>query len=460
MSTNSAPKAVELIDVSKVYRSYSSPQQRLRELLSRGKRRYYRETRALDRVSFSLEPGSRFGVVGENGSGKSTLLKLLAGVLFPSEGTVQVHGRVSALLELGAGFNGELTGRENITQFSMLHGMHREEAEQALPEIVQFSELRDAIDHPVKTYSSGMAVRLGFACAVYVRPDILIVDEALSVGDAYFQNKCLNKIRSMLDDGITFIYVTHAPDSIRSLCNMGLWLERGRPKLLGSAREVGAAYQKEIFSRLVRSGMEPAGGALEAPEQAPASSDASASTTPDLVRADAARQAAFSARIEPLRTGSGEIRVDDIVLVNAEGAECDAVEIGEHVRVRVFFHVESRPPGRCALAVGITDSAGRQLVHLNSELRGLYASDAAPHVQHVIEFDFTNPLCPGEYGLVAGIGILAPHPQNKGLSIVESVVDHAAGGARFAVRFPEKDTNKDLWGVVHVDFGAAMTSLD
>lgn len=460
MSRNPPLHAVELVDVTKVYRSYSSPQQRLKELLAGGKRRFYRETRALDGISFSLEQGTRFGVVGENGSGKSTLLKVLAGVLQPTEGEVHIRGRVSALLELGAGFNPELTGRENIAQFSMLHGVHKDEALDALPNIIQFSELREAVDHPVKTYSSGMAVRLGFACAVHVRPDILIVDEALSVGDAYFQNKCLNKIKAMLDDGITFIYVTHAADSIRSLCNTGLWLEKGRPRLLGPSRDVGAAYQKDIFSRLVRAGMAPT--ELEAPgeaNEADASQDARGDS-PRLRRADEARQAAFSARVEPLRTGSGEIRIDDIVVVNQQGGECDAIEIDERVRVRAFFHVNARPPGKCALAIGITDSVGRQLLHFNSELHGLYASDAAPHIQHVIEFEFVNPLCPGEYGLVGGVGVLAAHPQNKSQSIVETVVDHCAGGARFSVRFPEKDTRHDLWGVVHVDYAASMISLD
>jgi lipopolysaccharide transport system ATP-binding protein len=454
---------IELVNVSKIYRSYSTPQQRLMELLSIGKREYFRETRALDDVSFSLEKGARFGIVGENGSGKSTLLKVLAGVLQPSEGIVKVNGRVSALLELGAGFNSELSGRENITQFCLLHGMHRDDITEAVPEIIKFSELGDAVAHPVKTYSSGMAVRLGFACAVYVRPDILIVDEALSVGDAYFQNKCLNKIRSMLDDGVTFIYVTHSADSIRSLCTQGLWLEKGKMKLLGASRDVGAAYQKEIFSRLVRAGMQPSNDLLKDPHadtDDESNLSPSDSTVPQLRRADQARQTAFSSRVDPLRTGSGEIRIDDIVLINSEGAECDAVELEEKVRIRVFFHSSGTPPGKCALAIGITDSSGKQLVHLNSELHGFFASDATPHIQHVIEFAFKNPLCPGEYGLSGGIGILAKHPQNRAQSIVESVVDYCVGGARFSVSFPENDTKHDLWGVVHVDYAVSMTSLD
>src|SRR5215467_1571418 len=247
--------AIELQNVSKLYYSYSNPKHRLLEILSGGKKRYARETRAIDGVSFTLERGTRLGIVGENGSGKTTLLKLLAGVLTPSSGSVQVQGRVSALLDLGTGFNPDLSGMENIRQFCMLHGMRREAIEEAVPHIVQFSELRDVMDHAVKTYSTGMAMRLGFSCAVYVKPDILIVDEVLSVGDAYFQNKCVQRIKSMLDAGTTFIYVTHSADAIRALCNQGIWMERGQVRLAGSSSQVGAAYQSEVFRRMVRAGI-------------------------------------------------------------------------------------------------------------------------------------------------------------------------------------------------------------
>ena len=252
--TENLDAIVDIRNISKIYHSYSKPSHRMLELLSGGRKQYARETRALDDVSLTLAPGSRLGIVGENGSGKSTLLKVLCGVLTPSAGSVSVKGRISALLELGAGFNPQLGGRENIRQFCMLHGMQRDEIDEAVPEIIRFSELQDAIEHPVKTYSSGMAVRLGFSCAVYVKPEILIVDEALSVGDAYFQNKCLHKIKSLLDGGTTFIYVTHAADAIRSLCNQGLWLEHGRIRLAGSSSEVGAAYQREVFRRMASAG--------------------------------------------------------------------------------------------------------------------------------------------------------------------------------------------------------------
>ncbi|WP_186209423.1 ABC transporter ATP-binding protein [Burkholderia gladioli] len=416
-------------------------------------------------MSFTLEKGGRFGIVGENGSGKSTLLKVLSGVLNPSSGAVNVSGRVSALLELGAGFNPELTGRENIIQFCMLHGMHYEQALEAQPEIIRFSELGDSVSHPVKTYSSGMSVRLGFACAVYVQPDILIVDEALSVGDAYFQNKCLHKIRTMLDQGTTFIYVTHAADSIRSLCTRGLWLEKGRVRLLGASSEVGAAYQSEVFSRMVRAGIDAETAVEEDDQREPAARRAAAvdkaeAQSKEFTQVNIARSRAFSSRVEPLRTGSGEIRIDDINLIDADGKECDSVDILRPMRVRVFFHVESHPPERSTLSLGITDSSGRQIMHFSSAVQDIFASDAAPHVQHMMEFVFANPLCPGEYGLIAGVGVTAKHPENEGQSLVTSVIDYCVGGARFSVRFPADPVRRDLWGIVHVDYDVAMHSLD
>lgn len=454
MNNTANSPIIELKNVSKRYYTYATPHHRLLEILSRGKKSYAHETRALDDISFSLERGGRLGIVGENGSGKSTLLKVLAGVLTPTSGSVQVNGRVSALLELGAGFNPELPGRENIRQFCMLHGMHKDEIERALPDIVKFSELKEAIDHPVKTYSSGMAVRLGFACAVYVEPDILIVDEALSVGDAYFQNKCLHKIRTMLDNGTSFIYVTHAADSIRALCNEGLWLNKGKVQLYGSASDVGTAYQSEIFSRLVRAGLGEDSNTEVSPSE-PVSDISKADTI-----LDSARVSAFAQRVEAMRTGSGEIRIDDICVINAEGVDTDSIGIDEHVTIRVFYRIKSPPPPKSVLNVGITDSSGRQILHFNPMYSDIYASDAPPHVPQVMEFTFKSPLCPGEYGVQAGIGTLDNNPTNHGQSLVESVIDFCPGATRFNVRFPDKSIGRDLWGIVHVDYKVSLRSID
>lgn len=444
--------AIKFTEVSKVYHTYSTPQHRLLEILSGGRKRYAHETRALDNVSFSLKKGGRLGIIGENGSGKSTLLKVLAGVLTPSSGVVQVNGRISALLELGAGFNPELPGAENIRQFCMLHGMHSDEIDEAVPDIIKFSELRDAINHPVKTYSSGMAVRLGFACAVYVKPEILIVDEALSVGDAYFQNKCLHKIKSLLDQGATFIYVTHAADAIRSLCNQGIWMERGRVRQAGPSSEVGAAYQAEVFRRMVGAGLS---SQTEAPE-----AEAMLTKSPPKLSIDHERHKAFEERVASLRTGSGAARIQDISLVDVDGVDTDNVEFNAKFRVRVFYRVERVIPEGCALTLGVTDNSGRQVHHFNSASQGIFISPDGVHILRVIEFEFANQLCPGEYGLIAGIGTFSKSPKNRGQNLVEEVIDYCVGGARFSVRFPDEDSSHDLWGLVHVPYSVAECVLD
>jgi lipopolysaccharide transport system ATP-binding protein len=443
MTENRNANVIELIDVDKIYRSYPTPRHRLLELMSGGRKSYARETRALDQLSLSLAQGERLGIVGANGSGKSTLLKILAGVLTPSSGSVQVRGRVSALLELGAGFDQELGGTENIRQFCLLHGMDRDEIDAAMADIIRFSELADAIDHPVKTYSSGMAVRLGFACAVHVQPDILIVDEALSVGDAYFQNKCLHKIRAMLDRGMTFLYVAHAPDAIRALCSRGLWLENGKARLSATSGAVGAAYQSHVFKRMVRTG-------LMQPD------DAERQNHPT----DGARRSAFSDRVASLRTGSGEIRIEDIVVVNADGVETETLDFDTTATIRIWFRATQALDERANIGLGVTDSRGMEIVHFSSCSKEVFASDAACHAAHMVEFTFQNPLCPGQYGINAGIGILVENPLKNGQKIVERVIDYCAGASCFTVSAPEEKSERNLWGIVHVDYAVALHALE
>jgi lipopolysaccharide transport system ATP-binding protein len=445
--------AITFANVSKLYHTYSTPQHRLLEIISGGRKRYAREIKALDNVSFSLHKGGRLGIIGENGSGKSTLLKVLAGVLTPTSGIVQVSGRISALLELGAGFNPELPGSDNIRQFCMFHGMHSDEIDEAVPEIIKFSELRDAVDHPVKTFSSGMAVRLGFACAVYVKPEILIVDEALSVGDAYFQNKCLHKIKSLLDEGVSFIYVTHAADAIRSLCNQGMWMERGEVRLSGPSSEVGAAYQAEVFRRMVGAGL---GAAIHEP----CSSSEAASDEDKSISVDHARFKAFEDRVAPLRSGSGEIKILDISLVDPTGVEVDRFEFNQKITIRVFLRALKPVNGKCALSVGITDSFGRQIYHFNSNLKGISVSDVLASASAVVQFEIDAPLCPGEFGINAGIGILELHPTLNDVSVPSIVIDYCAGGSRFVISHPLKPTGEyDLWGLVHCNYNVSLIHL-
>ena len=233
--------------LSKAYRSYASPWDRLREMVGGSSR--FSTIQALEDVNFELERGESLGIVGENGAGKSTLLKLLAGVTAPTSGTLRLGGSAASLLELGMGFHNEFTGRQNIRLNAAMMGLSEHEVEQKTPEIIEFSELGDFIDRPVKTYSTGMVMRLGFSIAVQMEPEILIVDEALSVGDGYFQKKCMDRIRAFLESGRTLFFCSHAMYYVTSLCQRALWLEKGQVKALGPAEEVVREYENHLLEK-------------------------------------------------------------------------------------------------------------------------------------------------------------------------------------------------------------------
>lgn len=243
-------KIIEVTNVSKLYRLYQNPVDRIKETFSRKKKQYSQEFYALDHLTFSIGKGETIGIVGRNGSGKSTLLKILTGVLQPTEGTILVNGKISALLELGAGFNPELTGRENVYLNGTVMRIPKSEMEKKVPEILQFADIGDFIDQPVKTYSSGMFVRLAFAVAINVDPDILIVDEALAVGDTRFQVKCMDKFKEFQRNGKTILFVSHDINSIKRFCKRTIWLNCGRVIMDGDTDRVTDQYMDFLKSDL------------------------------------------------------------------------------------------------------------------------------------------------------------------------------------------------------------------
>ncbi len=234
--------AVEFQNVSKSYAIYDAPGDRLKELLSPRRLKRHRDFWALHDISFKVKRGETFCVIGENGSGKSTLLQIVAGILQPTSGTVAVNGRVSALLELGAGFNPEFSGRDNVYLNGSILGLTTRQIDERYQEIASFAEIGEFLNQPVKTYSSGMVVRLAFAVAINVDPDILLVDEALAVGDIYFRQRCMRKVHELRTRGVTILFVSHATSDVKAIGDRALWLERGRLMELGSTDAVVSKY--------------------------------------------------------------------------------------------------------------------------------------------------------------------------------------------------------------------------
>ncbi|MDT5060032.1 MAG: lipopolysaccharide transport system ATP-binding protein [Acidobacteriota bacterium] len=310
--------ALRVENVSKQYRIYDHPGDRLKESLTRGRWKRHREFWALSDVSFEVETGTTTGIIGPNGSGKSTLLQIITGTLEPTHGQVHIEGRIAALLELGAGFNPEFTGLENIYLNAALMGFSKSETEARMPEIKRFAEIGDFVEQPVKTYSSGMYIRLAFAIAVSADPQILIVDEALAVGDAVFQHRCLRRIKEMQENGATILFVSHDPHTIRALCTRAILFNKGRVETDGKPSDVLNRYQKIIMSR-------------QADYEAARLAADEADETGELALLDEE----FKPLSYTYRHGDGTAEILSVDLMDAARRPVEFVETGESVIVRV-----------------------------------------------------------------------------------------------------------------------------
>jgi len=310
------PIAVRVDSVSKQYRIYDRPADRLKETLTRGRWKAHREFWALKDVSFEVESGTTTGIIGPNGSGKSTLLQIITGTLEPTHGSVSIEGRVAALLELGAGFNPQFTGIENIFMNASLLGFSNAETERLLPEIASFAEIGDFIYQPLKTYSSGMYIRLAFAAAIAVAPQILIIDEALAVGDAVFQHRCMRRIKEMQENGTTILFVSHDPAAVRALCNRAILLNGGQKIAEGKPADVLNRYQKIIMAR------QQAYEAISKPADQPASESFERKTTP---------------LSYVYRHGDRSAEVLEVELLDSALHPVELVESGQPVVVRIVY---------------------------------------------------------------------------------------------------------------------------
>jgi len=304
---------------------------------------------ALSDVSFSVEPGEAFGVIGGNGSGKSTLLKIVAGILSPSSGSVVVDGRIAALIELGAGFHPEISGRENVYINGAVLGLSRKEIDERYEAIVEFSGLEGFMEEPVKNYSSGMYVRLGFAVAIHTDPDVLLVDEVLAVGDEAFAHRCIRRIEEFLARGKTLLFVSHSLDLVERLCDRVLWLEKGHQRVLGSPRRVIDAYRQAVAEDEARGHKE---AAEEAKEEAEAGEEA---TVDDLGQA--------------LRWGTREAEILGARLLDAQGNEVFHHHCGE----ALTFELRTRAKKRLTdfvFGIAINTPRGVECWGTNTDLQG------------------------------------------------------------------------------------------
>lgn len=387
--------AISLDAVAKTYRFYSRPMNRLLEALPWAKARH-EAFEALKPLSLDVKRGEVFGIVGRNGAGKSTLLQLICGTLPPSAGKITVNGRIAALLELGAGFNPEFTGRENIWMNAGILGMTHDEIEARFDEIVAFSEIEYAIDHPVKTYSSGMFVRLAFSVAVHVSPDILVIDEALSVGDGAFAKKSFDRIMALKNAGCTILFCSHSMYQVQAICDRALWLDQGDVRALGDVSYVLGHYED----------------ALKQPTTHPGAGDDSANLT--------------RPGDSPQTEVSGDFRLVSASFSDSDERRCD-VRTGDKVSVKIVFDA----PADAVPAVGITllDAAENTLCSASTVISQRDVSDLQPNAQGYFLLELLVaplPLLKGQYTISTfllsndGALVLDTHPHALQLFVTQS----------------------------------------
>lgn len=382
--------AISVSNLSKRYEIYERPHDRLKQFLLPGLRRavgrepgqYFREFWALNDVSFEIGRGETVGIIGRNGSGKSTLLQMICGTLSPTHGSVRTRGRIAALLELGAGFNPEFTGRENVYLNGAILGLSHAEIAARFDDIEAFADIGEFIDQPVKTYSSGMYVRLAFAVSINVEPDILIIDEALSVGDARFQAKCMKRIKTIQEEGTTILFVSHDVTSVRTLCDRAIWIDAGRLRMDGDVFPVTGSFMEYLFDS------DPA--ELLAPGAVPLA-----------IEAGPQEEERYDSR--PVTHWGSHIGcITSAGIYRADGSRVDVFELGEMLEVRIAIRVPPEVPcDDLVVAFSIKDLKGSDLIV--SSTQDWECLSFAGEGRHLVRFRFRNPLVTGRYLLVGAV---------------------------------------------------------
>lgn len=417
--------AVDVQNLSKNYPLSGSQLARFRQVFAPGKARFEAGLWALRDVTFAVERGEAFGIIGANGSGKSTLLHMIAGILRPTAGSVRMDGRVSALLELGSGFSPEFTGRDNVYLNASLLGLSHPEIEERFESIERFAGIGDFIDQPIKTYSTGMVLRLAFAVASHVDPEILIVDEALAVGDIAFRQRCMHKIHDLRSRGATLLFVSHETSDVKALCERCLWLQNGLVQELGEADDVVANYLKSTLQREIRQ-------RETARRLAPGTTQTDASpknAAPGQTGDPAANFATpFAAGFPGRRYGDGRATILDGVLAGPSGLPIGRFTPRERVMVRIRFRANA--PVDSAIAGFLVRSGKGENIFGSNNARENYP---VPPVRAgeigTVDFHWETPdLAPGEYSISLGLAD-GDLEQNTMCDYLEDAIAVTAGAA-------------------------------
>lgn len=408
--------AISVNNISKMYKLYDNPMDRLKESLGLSRQKKYKEHYALQDVSFDVHKGETVGIIGTNGSGKSTILKIITGVLNPSQGQVSVDGRISALLELGAGFNGEYSGIENVYLNGTMIGFSREEIDAKLQDILDFADIGEFVHQPVKTYSSGMFVRLAFAVAINIEPEILIVDEALSVGDVFFQAKCYRKFEEFKEMGKTILFVSHDLSSIGKYCDRVVLLNKGRKLAEGDAKEMVNLYRRVLVNQY-EDPQEQEEDTQEDQEKELNASDAEVKTADSgeinsEVKAKADKKTVKKENLDTMKSklnlnpevleyGSKLAEIEDFSIRDDTGMITNIIEKGKmfSVDMKIRFHEDIGDP---IFAFTIKDLKGTEITGTNTMYENIPIKPQKKGDVRKITFTQKMPLEAGEYMLCLG----------------------------------------------------------
>jgi lipopolysaccharide transport system ATP-binding protein len=437
---------ISVKNLSKCFEIYQNPSNRLWQALWIGKKQFYKEFWALKNINFELQKGECIGVIGRNGAGKSTLLQIITGTLPQTTGEVYTKGRIAALLELGSGFNPEFTGRENVYMNAAILGFKRSEIEEKYQEIIKFAEIGDFIDQPVKTYSSGMMVRLAFAVQVVVEPDLLIVDEALAVGDAAFQFKCLTRIKEIVAKGTSVLLVSHDSGTVKSFCDKCLWLKKGEVYAYGNAGEIVEAYDREVRMETEQGQMSLSSQHVEKKNEKSVSEPLVKEAESITLLTDGseigwAEDETLDSRVAGCRYGVGGAKVKKIDLLDEQNNPLTIVDFNQKVKIRVFFELE-KELNKLSVSYKINDAKHIPLLGYGSYMQNDGKFYSLQPGRYVIDFMTTFPLTAGVYSITTILSEITIHDR-AAISF-----DYLENGFLFSVnpRYPDR-----IWTFAQVE---------